>query len=177
MVRVADRGLLGSACSLLISTTGRRLFATTQTFICRAASRHRLTRDDADVNAVLLLVEPHHDTRDVYREYLVHVGYDVIATAEPEYALVLSPYVDAVVTALRFGDSVRGLWLIEQLRAAAATVSTPIVVCTTFAFGPERELAETAGCNAFLVKPCMPDALAAAVATVLTDSATGPTAR
>lgn len=55
----------------------------------------------------------------------------------------------------------------RQIKASSATGHIPIIVCTGHASDRSAERAREAGCDVFLMKPCPPDDLLAAVTQLL----------
>jgi CheY-like chemotaxis protein len=113
----------------------------------------------------VLIVDDDRDTREMYGESLRAMGFDVMTAASAEEALrraaQLAPAV--LVTDLRLRGHMDGFELARRLREDARTRATRIIMLTGAAFGAERELAEASGCDRFLLKPCLPDALAAEI--------------
>ena len=64
-----------------------------------------------------------------------------------------------------------GLDLVRRLRGDARTSAIGIVVLTGHTASSVREQANAAGCDRFIVKPCLPDALAFEIGEVLADRA------
>jgi CheY-like chemotaxis protein len=67
---------------------------------------------------------------------------------------------DVVVTALGVPSEADGLQLIRSLRSHGATTEVPIIVVSGRVFAIEQQRAFEAGCDVFLPKPLLPDALA-----------------
>jgi CheY-like chemotaxis protein len=62
---------------------------------------------------------------------------------------------------------------IRRLKAVPATAGIPILVLTGDAYAQARTDAEEAGCQAYLVKPCLPMDVAAQVGRLLVDARAG----
>jgi CheY-like chemotaxis protein len=107
----------------------------------------------------LLIVDPHQDTREMYAEFFRHSGFDVVTVDNADAALAHAPKVDLVVTGILLRGETDGVQLVRRLRDGAPTANLPIIVLTACALPPQREIAEEAGCDAFLAKPCLPDVL------------------
>jgi two-component system, cell cycle response regulator DivK len=116
----------------------------------------------------VMLVADHEDSAEMYAVALKTMGFQPVTarTAEEAYAQasVLRP--DVIVADVTLPGS-SGLELTRRLRADAQTSDTGIIVLTGH-IGPaiERQ-ADDAGCDRFLLKPCMPDALALEIRDVL----------
>ena len=115
--------------------------------------------------ARVLLVEDHQDTRQMYAEYL-QLFFDVIEAADAHEALSLAGRhpPDIVVTDVSL-PGMDGLELIARLRTASATSRTPMITLSGYGEPCNERPAERA-----LLKPCLPDALAAAITELLADA-------
>jgi CheY-like chemotaxis protein len=120
-----------------------------------------------DAGHVVLLVQSHDDSREMYSEYLRHSGLAAIAASNAADALTVAPMADVIVTGIRLDGGIDGIELIARLREDARTKHVPIVVLTAFAMQSDRERAERAGCDVFLPKPCLPEDLLREVRRVL----------
>ena len=118
--------------------------------------------------AVVLLVQPHDDGRDMYAEFLGHHGLTVVCPDEVAEALTLAPTSDVIVTELRLPGALDGYEFIQRLRRDEQTRHKPVIVVTSWAWQTERLRAEEAGCDRFLIKPCLPDVLLREVRKALT---------
>jgi CheY-like chemotaxis protein len=108
---------------------------------------------------IVLLVQPERDDREMYTEFLRHYGLAAVCCSTAADALTLAPKADVIVTAILLPGQMDGIEFITRLRRNDATKRLPILVLTAAAWNTERERAEHAGCDAFLSKPCLPDAL------------------
>lgn len=81
---------------------------------------------------------------------------------------MLAPAADIVITGITLDDPIDGVELVSRLRHDDRMRSTPIVVLTACALPKERARAESAGCDVFLVKPCLPDDLLSELRQLLT---------
>lgn len=133
---------------------------TTCAFIraCRIASLRRelLT---AMPSLVVMLVEDHEDTLQMYSEYLQDAGIGVVENVTPETAFERAVEVQpsVIVTDYRMAP-VSGLELCRQLRAHPSMSQTPLIMLTGHTVAADLELFRTV-CNAVVVKPCAPDEL------------------
>ena len=114
---------------------------------------------------VVLLVQPDRDDRAMYAEYLRNKKFAVVCPKDGASALAAAAAADVVVTALRLPGPVDGIELIRRLRSDAHAI--PIIVLTACAWDADRDRAITAGCNAFLAKPCLPSTLLAEIRRVV----------
>ena len=121
--------------------------------------------------AVLLVQPTRDDGLDMYTEFLRDHGLAVIPVSHSREALMLAPQADIVVTGMTLDDPMNGVELVSRLRRDDGTRSTPIIVLTACAWPTDRERAG-AGCDVFLLQPCLPNDLLCEVWQLLT--ATGP---
>ena len=111
-------------------------------------------------DTLILLVEDNSDLRQLYSMYFMAQGFRVQTASDGHAALAhvaeLRP--DLVVTDLvmpHYG----GLALIRQLKSDPQTAHIPIIACTGHVFGTTAELSLDAGCDLYLIKPCLPEHL------------------
>ena len=113
------------------------------------------------VRPLVLVVDDHHDTRELYVQGLTAFGFDAIAAADCDraYRRALDCHPDIVVTDLTLpgGD---GWQLLHDLKGEARTREIPVVLITGYDEPSLRERAQREGCAGFFVKPCLPDELA-----------------
>ena len=122
----------------------------------RRCSHNRPTRP------LVLVVDDHDDTRELYILSLGLYGFDAIGAADGQHACrrAWESRPDIVVTDLTLRDG-------EDLQQDARTRDIPVVLLTGHAAASLRERAEREGCAGFFVKPCLPDELATALRHVL----------
>ena len=117
---------------------------------------------------LVLIVDDHDDTRELYVTGLGALGFEAIAAADCAHAgrRAAESNPDIVVTDLSLpgGD---GWQLIQDLKREARTRHIPVVLLTGHAEPELRERADREGCAAFFVKPCLPDELAVELRHVL----------
>lgn len=109
----------------------------------------------------ILLVDPFADERDMYAESLRFAGFDVCVCATPSAAVARAQTsaVQAVITRIRQDGDVNGIALTRVLKGDARTHSVRVLVITTDMEAQIRAGAYDAGCDAFLLLPCLPDEL------------------
>jgi CheY-like chemotaxis protein len=123
---------------------------------------------------VVLLVQPSRDDGlEMYTDFLRYHGLAVIPVSDSRDALMLAAQADIVVTGMNLDDPMSGVQLVSRLRHDDCTRSTPIIVLTASAWPTDRERAEGAGCDVFLLKPCLPNDLLREVWQLLTAQAGG----
>lgn len=108
---------------------------------------------------VLLVQQLRDDGLEMYAEFLRHSGLAAIAVSNVKDALTFAPRADVIVTGIALDDAVDGVELVSRLRGDDGTMHKPIIVLTASEWDRERERARHAGCDVFLSKPCLPDAL------------------
>ena len=88
--------------------------------------------------AVVLLVQPHDDGREMYEEFLGHHGLTVVCPDDVAEALTLAPTSqDVIVTELRLPGALDGYEFIQRLRGDAQTRHKPVIVVTSWAWPVE----------------------------------------
>lgn len=117
---------------------------------------------------LVLLVDDYADAREMYGFFLVKRGYRVEEAADGHEALdkatALRP--DVILMDLSL-PGIDGWELARMLKRDARTLTIPIIALTAHALSGEEQRARHAGCDAFITKPCLPQALEAEIARVL----------
>jgi two-component system, cell cycle response regulator DivK len=116
----------------------------------------------------VLIVDDDRDTRELYSESLRADGFDLRTASNAVEALRTARtfHPSVIVTDLRLKGSVDGVELTRRLRSDSRTEEIRVIMLTGVAFGEERERAEASGVDAFVVKPCLPEALATEIRRV-----------
>jgi CheY-like chemotaxis protein len=117
---------------------------------------------------LVLVVNGHEDTRELYALGLSVLGFDTAVVEHQAHAFdrarALHP--DVIVTDLPVrGDD--GWTLLRRIKQDPQTHDIPVVVVSGHVQGSFRDRAERDGCSAFFLKPCLPDELAARLRQVL----------
>jgi CheY-like chemotaxis protein len=124
---------------------------------------------------LVLVVEDYQDAREMYAAYLQFSGFDVAEASNGleaiEKAFELMPDIVLMDLALPRMD---GWEATRRLKNDERTRHIPIVALTGHALAGHAEGAREAGCDAFVTKPCLPDALVAEIKRLL--DAAGPNA-
>jgi two-component system, cell cycle response regulator DivK len=117
---------------------------------------------------VVLLVDDHEDSAAMYAIGLLAMGFQPITseTAEDAFARACQIRPDVVVADVMLTGA-SGVELARRLRADRRTADTGIIVLTGHAIGSTRQEATDAGCDRFLLKPCLPDVLALEIRDLL----------
>jgi len=125
-------------------------------------------KEDRPAGARVLIVEDNDDARQMYARYLEHCGFAVSEARDGAEALRKAgrdrPQVIVMDLALPCVD---GWEATRRLKARSTTRDTPIVALTGHALAGHEKVARSAGCDAFLAKPCLPDELAAEIRRLL----------
>lgn len=120
---------------------------------------------------LVLVVEDYPDAREMYSEYLRFSGFRVEEARNGieaiDKAAVLLPDIILMDLALPTMD---GWEATRRLKTDVRTRSIPIVALTGHALAGHAESARRAGCDAFVTKPCLPDALVVEIRRMLGDA-------
>jgi two-component system, cell cycle response regulator DivK len=119
-------------------------------------------------NPLVLVVEDYQDAREMYAAYLQFSGYRVAEASNGleaiEKTTELMPDIILMDLALPKLD---GWEATRRLKADERTKHIPIVALTGHALAGHAEGARQAGCDAFVTKPCLPDALVTEIERML----------
>ena len=123
---------------------------------------------DASGKPLVLVVEDYQDAREMYAAYLQFSGYRVAEATNGveaiEQAQELMPDIILMDLALPKMD---GWEATRRLKNDDRTRNIPIVALTGHALAGHAEGARQAGCDSFVTKPCLPDALVAEIKRML----------
>lgn len=128
--------------------------------------------DTRNAPPLVLVVEDYQDAREMYVSYLTFSGFRVAEATNGleaiERALELLPDIILMDLALPRMD---GWEATRRLKADQRTRHIPVVALTGHALAGHADGARQAGCDAFVTKPCLPDALVAEIRRVLATGA------
>lgn len=117
---------------------------------------------------LILVVDDYQDAREMYAEYLLFSGFRVAEARTGneaiEQALALKP--DLILMDLSL-PGMDGWEATRVLKADDRTKDIPVVALTGHALAGASEGARRAGCDAFVVKPCLPDDLVVEIRRML----------
>jgi CheY-like chemotaxis protein len=117
---------------------------------------------------LVLVVEDYQDAREMYAAYLQFSGFDVAEAGNGieavEKATELLPDIVLMDLALPKMD---GWEATRRLKNDPRTKQIPVVALTGHALAGHADGAREAGCDAFVTKPCLPDALVAEIRRLL----------
>ena len=115
---------------------------------------------------LLLLVEDHADTRQMYAEFL-GPSFDIVEAADAEQAIAaMRQRVPALVITDYSLPGIDGFELIRQMRGSETTRDVPVICLSGYSGNVHQREALAVGCDLVLEKPCQPDALARAAETL-----------
>ena len=124
--------------------------------------------DAMNSSPLVLVVEDYQDAREMYAAYLQFSGYRVAEATNGieaiEQATELMPDIILMDLALPKMD---GWEATRRLKLDEKTRHIPIVALTGHALAGHAEGARQAGCDSFVTKPCLPDALVAEIKRML----------
>ena len=117
---------------------------------------------------VVLLVDDHTDSAAMYAISLLAMGFQPVTsdTAEDAFARACEIRPDIVVADVAMTGA-SGIELARRLRGDQRTEHAGIIILTGLAVGSTRQEATAAGCDRFLLKPCLPDVLALEIRDVM----------
>lgn len=137
-----------------------------------ARLRRQRRRSVATPAPLVLVVEDDSDTRFLYAAYFLLQGWKVQVAEDGEIAIerAIESRPDIIVMDLHM-PHLDGWKATRRLKKDQRTSDIPVVACTAHAFGRPVEDALEAGCDAYIVKPSLPEDLFREVKAVLARSA------
>jgi two-component system cell cycle response regulator DivK len=122
----------------------------------------------------VLIVEDFDDTRDLYADYLKHSGFEVAVADDGmegvRKAFSVKPDVIVMDLVLPLLDGWEATRRIKQDRR---TAHTPVIAVTGYSLNRLTMADRAMGFESLLVKPCLPDDLAAEIRRVLRTTRSG----
>ena len=117
---------------------------------------------------LILVVDDYQDAREMYAEYLQFSGFRVAEARNGNEAVAqaFSLRPDLILMDLSL-PGMDGWEATRVLKADERTKHIPIVALTGHALAGHAEGARQAGCDSFVTKPCLPDALVAEIKKML----------
>jgi CheY-like chemotaxis protein len=123
---------------------------------------------EAAARPLVLVVDDYEDAREMYAECLDASGFDVAQAESGDEAVAkavsLQPAIIVMDLALPGMD---GWTATRAIKTDARTARIPVVALTGHARSDASSAAREAGCDAFLTKPCLPDAVVEVVRRLL----------
>jgi len=127
-----------------------------------------MTTPSPTMKPLVLVVDDYQDAREMYAEYLEFSGFRVAEAKNGQEALdkafELRPDIILMDLSLPIID---GWEATRRLKNDDRTRTIPVVALTGHAMTGQSDEAKGAGCDAFVTKPCLPDALVDEVRRVL----------
>lgn len=117
---------------------------------------------------IVLLVDDQQETAAMNAIGLLAMGFQPVTaeTAEDAFARACQLRPDVIVTDVALADA-SGVELTRRLRSDMRTRDAGIIGLTGQSLGTTKREAKEAGCDRFLLKPCLPDVLAWEIREVL----------
>lgn len=129
----------------------------------------RVPRGKAKQRApIVLLADDVEDNREMYREFLAFHGMRVLTATNGREALdeAFSHHPDAIVLDLSMPD-IDGWEACRRLKADERTKGIPILAVSGHALKGAEGAAKAAGCDVYLIKPCLPERVLAEINKML----------
>ncbi|MGZ5835989.1 MAG: response regulator [Xanthobacteraceae bacterium] len=112
----------------------------------------------------ILVVEDQEDNRQILRDLLGSVGFEMVEASDGQEALVQAAKQrpDLILMDIQL-PVMDGYEATRRLKSDPATKSIPIIVVTSYALSGDEGKAKAAGCDAYVTKPYSPRQLLAKV--------------
>ncbi len=122
---------------------------------------------------LVLIVDDALDNREAYAEYLRFRGFRTLEAATGAEAIeqARAHRPDVILLDLRLPD-IDGLDVTRYVRASCDLQQSKIIAVSAAVFPADIASAMESGCDAFVQKPCLPDALVAEIERVLEEAVT-----
>lgn len=116
----------------------------------------------------VLIVDDYPDAREMYAEYLVFAGFDIVQAGNGAEAIerALDSHPDVILMDLSL-PIMDGWEATRRLKADTRTGQIPVLAVTGHALTGISEDAKKAGCDGFITKPCLPEDLVKEIRKVL----------
>ncbi len=122
-----------------------------------------------DNTPLVLIVDDYQDAREMYAEYLEFSGFRVIEARNGAEALEKAREQHPAIILMDLSLPVMDGWeATRRLKEDVSTRGIPVVALSGHAMDGHSREAQDAGCDAYVTKPCLPDALVKEVQRVLT---------
>jgi two-component system cell cycle response regulator DivK len=111
----------------------------------------------------ILVVEDQEDNRQILRDLLGSVGYDIIEAGDGEEAVKLAALrPDLILMDIQL-PGLDGYEATRRIKTDARLRDIPIIVVTSYALSGDEDKARAAGCDAYVTKPYSPRHLLAKI--------------
>ncbi len=116
------------------------------------------------MNKCIMVVEDQEDNRQILRDLLAGVGYDLIEAWDGEAALtaLASQRPDLILMDIQL-PGIDGYEVMRRIKADPGLRAIPIIAVTSYALSGDDDKAFKAGCDAYVSKPYSPRQLLAKV--------------
>lgn len=116
------------------------------------------------MSARILIVEDQEDNRQILRDLLGSVGFEIIEAVNGNEALDVAAAnrPDLILMDIQM-PLMDGYEATRRIKADPALRAIPIIVVTSYALSGDEEKARAAGCDGYITKPYSPRALLAKV--------------
>jgi CheY-like chemotaxis protein len=113
----------------------------------------------------VLLVNDSPDEREMYAEWFRQQGCCTLQAENARDAFRMAQELnpEVVITDVKLLGTEDGLTLTRRLKGSPTTHDVAVVVLSGYVFNTDDDAARRAGCDLVIHKPCLPDALAAAI--------------
>ena len=112
----------------------------------------------------ILVVEDTEDNRQIIRDLLSSVGYELIEAVDGAegVAMAQSEHPDLILMDIQL-PVIDGYEATRRIRAIPELARVPIIAVTSYALSGDEAKARDAGCDAYVTKPYSPRALLAKI--------------
>lgn len=134
----------------------------------RPATRTKNTAPPGQQHPLVLVVDDYQDAREMLAQYLEYCGYRVVQAADGQAAITRAAELTPSVILMDLSLPVMDGWeATRRLKHDPRTRAIPVVVFSGYAQAGYYELARSAGCDGFVTKPCLPEALVREIKRVM----------
>ena len=118
----------------------------------------------------ILVVEDTEDNRQIIRDLLSSVGYELIEATDGAQgvALAQSQHPDLILMDIQL-PQIDGYEATRQIRATPELAQVPIIAVTSYALSGDEAKTRAAGCDGYIAKPFSPRQLLAKIREFLPD--------
>lgn len=116
------------------------------------------------MSKTILVVEDQEDNRQILRDLLANVGYEMLEAENGEEALaaLARRRPDLILMDIQL-PVMDGYETTRRIKADPALKDIPVIVVTSYALSGDESKAREAGCDAYVTKPYSPRALLAKI--------------
>ena len=120
----------------------------------------------------ILVVEDTEDNRQIIRDLLSSVGYELIEAVDGAegVAMAQSEHPDLILMDIQL-PVIDGYEATRRIRAIPDLVKVPIIAVTSYALSGDEAKTRAAGCDGYVAKPFSPRQLLAKIREFLPDTA------